>query len=156
MSMAALGWFLFRWVSISVTAIGGAFYVADYVTSKSMNGFSVAASNLQSSFNNLDGSVKKLDETLRSELRLLTTERQTLADQVATKIVELQRGQTGTETELRYIRQGIDRMEGTLKEMRANPIRFSPALDAGSVVQLLNDKKIDPKTQILLLPSRAQ
>src|SRR5262245_47074720 len=73
-NFATWGWYLFRLLSITVSATATAavasFYIADYVTNKSMSGFALAATNLQSSFNNLDGSVKKLDETLRSEVRL--------------------------------------------------------------------------------------
>ena len=62
--VAVWGWFLFRLVAITVTAtgtaVGGAFWVADYVTTKSQNGFVVAATNLQASFNNLDATVKRL------------------------------------------------------------------------------------------------
>lgn len=99
MTLATAGWgvFLIRWALITVTAFGVSFGVADYITTKAMSGFTTAASNLQSSFNNLDVSVKRLDDALRSEVRLLSTERQSLADQIATKIVEIQRGQTGTD-----------------------------------------------------------
>lgn len=151
-----IGKIVFGVAAAGVTAWGVSFWVADYVTTKSVNGLTVAVQNLQSTVNQLADTVRTVDQDLKAEGRVFREARASLASEIAKELANLQGQQIGQRGELVEIRNGIARLEKTIDGMRGTAVRFEVGgsnADSAAVQKALGSTGWDIRTPVLVVPA---
>lgn len=116
-------WLLKTAGSIALTAPiiwGGAYWIADYVSDKYASGLKSSIEGLQSSVSDLNITVTSINTSLSQQLIDLERQRANLAIEIAREVGKLQNQQGVQERDIQYLRDGLDEIKETIKEVSEN------------------------------------